>query len=183
MTQLNGMATPAIRASKIAQSTALINKYEVDIQSYVEHGLNMAQLKPSKTFDSFFEAEVEMRLVTGHNRNEDPKSAHQQGDTGLLATNEICQYLVGRGTDFRGLGRWSWMTLGSSIHQTRVLSVYCVGKRIADGLGQGVPTAPSAHPDPLSEDSVVSTLQAGPCLATQGMGAARGSAHHHDGCE
>ena len=108
----------------------------VDIQSYVEHGLNMAQLKPSETFDSFFDAEVELRSVTGHNRNKNPESTRQQGGTGLLATNEICQYLVGKGTDFRGLGRWSWMTLGSSSHRTRVLSVYCVGKRIVDGLGR-----------------------------------------------
>ena len=136
MTQLNGMATPAIRASKVARSVALINKYEVDIQSYVEHGLNMARLKPSETFASFFEAEVELRSVTGHNKNENPESTHQQGGTGLLANNEICQYMLGSGTDHRNLGRWSWMTLGSPKHRTRVLSIYCVGKGVTKGLGR-----------------------------------------------
>ena len=135
-TQLNGTATPAIRKAKIEQCTQLINKYDVDVQSYVEHGLNMAHFKASQTFDSFFEAEVELRSVTGHNKNEDPGTPHQQGGTGLLATNEIIEYWKGSGTDPRNLGRWSWIRLGAGPHTTRVVSVYGVGKRKTEGWGR-----------------------------------------------
>ena len=55
-TQLNGTATPAIRKAKIEKFTQLINRYDVDVQSYIKHGLNMAYFKTSRTFDSFFEA-------------------------------------------------------------------------------------------------------------------------------
>ena len=134
-TQLNGCATPVVRASKVARSTSLINHYDVDVQSYIEHGLNMGRFKASETFDSFFDAEILLRSVTGHNQTENPETAHQQGGTGLMCTNEISEYLRGTGTDPRGLGRWSWMRFGSGSHHTRVVSVYAVKKGIKPGWG------------------------------------------------
>ena len=87
-TQLNGCATPVVRASKVARSTSLINHYDVDVQSYIEHGLNMGRFKASETFDSFFDAEILLRSVTGHNQTENPETAHQQGGTGLMCTSD-----------------------------------------------------------------------------------------------
>ena len=134
--QLNGTATPAIRAVKVEQCTALINKYDVDVMSYLEHGLNMAHFKSSKTFDSFFESEVQLRSITGHNKNEYPESAHQQGGTGTMATNEMIEYWKDSGTDFRNLGRWSWVTFGTGDYISRVVSIYGVGRRRTEGWGR-----------------------------------------------
>ena len=47
----------------------------------------MARFKPSETFDSFFHAKIELRLVTYHNSFENLLTQHQQGGTGILATN------------------------------------------------------------------------------------------------
>ncbi len=33
----------------------LLNRYNVDLMTYAEHGLNMARLPLSKTFDSLFD--------------------------------------------------------------------------------------------------------------------------------
>jgi len=137
-TQLNGTATKAIRDVKIEQTTNLINRYDVDMLSYQEHGLNMGFFPSSQTFDSFFEAEVKLRSITGHNTHENPDTPHQQGGTGLLAVNEISEYIKKAGcTDWRGLGRWSSYVLSSSPdHRTRVISAYCVGKHKTEGPGR-----------------------------------------------
>ena len=135
--QLNGVATKSIREVKIEQMTALINRYDIDMVSYIEHGPNMGFYKPSETFDTFFDAEVDLRSVTGHNSNENPNTNHVQGGTGLLAVNEILEYCKKSGTDFRNLGRWSWFTLFSTPeHVTRVVSLYCLGIRKPDGFGR-----------------------------------------------
>ena len=88
-TQLNGTATPGIRA--VTQCTALINKYDVDVMSYLEHGLNVPFFKSSKTFDSVFDSEVELQSVAANNRHKDTETPHQQGGTGIMATNEMIE--------------------------------------------------------------------------------------------
>ena len=60
--------------------------------TYAEHGLNMARLPPSQTFDSFFDAEIDLRSTTGHNSFENPESTHQQGGTGIMAIGKLIQY-------------------------------------------------------------------------------------------
>ena len=103
-TQLNGMSTKGVRDTKVEQITSLINKYDVNMVSYQEHGLNMSHFPALQTFYTFFEAELQLRSVTGHNVHENPDSPHQQGGTGLLALNEILEYLKEGSTDWRGLG-------------------------------------------------------------------------------
>ena len=128
-TQPNNMSTTLTRAVKIEQTTRLVNKYDVDMVSFLELGLNWKQLPPSETLASFFDAEVELRSVTGHNKHENPPTTYQPGGTGLLAVNELIQYCKTSGTDHRNLGRWTWYTLeGSPEHKTIVLSVYHIGK-------------------------------------------------------
>ena len=134
LTQLNSMSTKLRREVKVEQSTRLLNRYDVDMQAVLEPGINWAKFKPSETLASFFDAEVELRSVTGHNKHENPPTKHQMGGTGIIAVNEINEYCKKSGTDFRGLGRWSWFVLeGSPEHRTRVLSVYHVRKAKPQG--------------------------------------------------
>ena len=92
VTQLNGCATWLVREVKVEQCTRLLNRYDVDLMTYAEHELNMARLPPSKTFNSFFNAEIDLRSTTGHNSFENPESTHQQGGTGIMAVGELIQY-------------------------------------------------------------------------------------------
>ena len=71
------------------QATRLINKYDVDMMSCLEIGPNWAQTAQSKTLASYFDAEAELRSITGHNTHENPRTEIQPGDTGLLVVNEI----------------------------------------------------------------------------------------------
>ena len=135
--QLNGTATKFRREVKVDQCTQLINRYDVDVMTYTEHGLNMARFKPSETFCSFFDSEIELRSVTGHNSFENPISQHQQGGTGVLATNEILPYFRSGGTDFRNLGRWTSIVLeGGSHFRTRIVNAYCLGKSRSKRTGR-----------------------------------------------
>ena len=112
--QMNGASSKGTREVKVEQTISLINRYDVDMVSYQEHGLNMAHFKSSETFDTFFEAEVKLGSVTGFNKTDQVDTAHIQGGTGLLTVNEILQYCRNSGTDFRNLGRWSWYLLYST---------------------------------------------------------------------
>ena len=73
------------------QCTRLINRYDIDVMTFAEHGLNMGQFPPSQTFDSFFQTEIELRSTTGHNSFENPESRHQQGGTGIMAVGEMLE--------------------------------------------------------------------------------------------
>ena len=53
-TQPNNMSTTITRAVKVEQTTRLINKYDIDMISFLELGLNWKQLPPSETLASFF---------------------------------------------------------------------------------------------------------------------------------
>ena len=133
-TQVNGCATKMIREVKVEQCTRLLNRYDVDLMTYAEHGLNMARLPPSQTFDSFFDAEIDLRSTTGHNSFENPESTNQQGGTGIMAIGELIQYYRHPSNDFRKLGRWSLCIIeGNPQHRTRVVSAYCVGRSKAKG--------------------------------------------------
>ena len=137
MTQLNGIASAMTRKTKIEQSTILINNYDVDVQAFIEPGMNWGQLKSSATYASFFDAEIELRSVAGHNKHENPPTEHQQGGTGIMGVNEMLEYWRNPGTDWRGLGRWTSVCLeGSPVHRTRIVSAYCLGKSKAKGWGR-----------------------------------------------
>ena len=137
VTQLNGCATRMIREVKVEQCTQLLNRYDIDLMTHAEHGLNMARLPPSKTFDSFFDAEIDLRSTTSHNSFENPESTHQQGGTGIMAIGELIQYYRHPSNDFRNLGRWSSCIIeGNPQHRTRVVSAYCVGKNKPRGPGR-----------------------------------------------
>ena len=137
MNQLNGIASEMTRKTKVEQSTMLINTYDVDVQAFIEPGMNWGQLKSSETYASFFDAEIELRSVTGHNKNENPPTEHQQGGTGIMGVGEMLEYWRNPGSDWRGLGRWTSVCLeGSPVHRTRVVSAYCLGRSRAKGWGR-----------------------------------------------
>ncbi len=97
----------------------------------------MGRFPPSQTFDSFFQAEMEMRSSIGHNSFENPETQHQQGGTGIMAMGEILEYYKTPKDDFRKLGRWtSAIIQGSPQHRTQVVSAYCVGKTKPEGYGR-----------------------------------------------
>ena len=98
--------------------------------SYLEHSLNMSHFPASETFDSFFDAEIELCSVTGHNKHKDSKEE---------VVEELIEYTANPGKGFQKLGRWSSYILqgqGNSKHRTRVISAHCVLKNAQEGWGR-----------------------------------------------
>ena len=137
MTQLNGITGAMTRRTKIEQSTILINTHDINVQAFIKPGMNWGQLKSSETYASFFEAEIELKSVAGHNKHENPPTEHQHGGTGIMGVGKMLEYWRNPGTDWRGLGRWTSVCLkGSSVHRTYIVSAYCLGKSRAKGWGR-----------------------------------------------
>ena len=91
MTQLNGIAGAMARRTKVEQSTILINTYDIDVHAFIEPGINWGQLKSLATYASFFDVEIELRSVAGHNRHENPPTDYQQGSTGIMGVGTMLE--------------------------------------------------------------------------------------------
>ena len=104
--QLNSLSRRATQLVKTEQMTRVMNRYDVECMNAGEVGINHGNRPRSQTFDSLFEAEVELRSVAAHNSHENTGSDHQTGGTAILVTNTLLPYLKETGSDFRGLGRW-----------------------------------------------------------------------------
>ena len=61
------MSTSLSRGVKVEQSTWLINKYEINMQGYLEIGTNFGRFESSETLASLVKTEVELWLVTAWN--------------------------------------------------------------------------------------------------------------------
>ena len=133
--QMNNISTIATQLVKIEKTTRLINKFDLKMVSCLKVGMNWAQTTSFKTLAIYFESEVEIHLVTGHNQNENASKKYQPGGTALLAVTEISEYCKKSETDFRKLGRWSSFTIqGLQVHRTRIVSDYHVRKAKPPGL-------------------------------------------------
>ena len=91
--QINSMSSRLVRNAKVEQITWLADHYDVDMILMQEVGVNGGHYPPSQNLASFFQTAVYLRSVTAHNQNENPKTPHQQGGTGIIAFNTILQYI------------------------------------------------------------------------------------------
>ena len=58
------------------------------------------------------------------------------GGTALVATNTLIGYIKSTGTNYKNMGRRSWMQLeGESGHRTRIVQAYAVGNNKSKQLG------------------------------------------------
>ena len=112
--QTNTMSSKGTWAGKTKQIISLVDRYNIDGITIREHGINHSNMLPLATLASFFDTSVEFRLVSGYNRHENPPSNHLPGGMAILMTNMLLPCVTKTGTDHRGLGQWSWMTLSIS---------------------------------------------------------------------
>ena len=90
----------------------------------------------SETMASYFDTEVDLRLVSSSNTAERSESNHLPEGTATVATNTLCGYIKCTGKDYRNLGRWSWMQLQGEVgHRTRIVQAYAVGNNKSKKLG------------------------------------------------
>ena len=77
--QVNNMSTNSVRQVKVAQITELTNRYDADMISVLEPGINHGNIPASATLASYFDADTDLRSILAFNKTENPPTDHQPG--------------------------------------------------------------------------------------------------------
>ena len=134
---VNGLATASVRNYKVEQIKSISREYNVNGLVFVEHGINMSNLKPSQTLQKLLELQGTSRAIWSHNKHDKSKKLALQGGCSIIMLEEICQYVkkTKGANDWRDLGRWTSIVLQAANGlRTRIVCAYNVGKTKPTGL-------------------------------------------------
>ena len=121
------MSSKGIRDAKIEGMKRITSRYDGDISIMNEIGVKMNNLKNGNNLQTWMGDGYKSRVVNAYNKNdENKKVVHQPGGTGIYVQPGIMtQYVKGKSTDFRSLGRWcSMLFWASPEHKTRIVAAY-----------------------------------------------------------
>ena len=89
----------------------------------MEHGTDFLLVPDGQRPEDIFAAIRGSRVSAAHNIHEQ-HSRYQQGETLITAFTRLSGYVAATGMDPTGLGRWSWVQVGSGEHRTRIVTAY-----------------------------------------------------------
>ena len=101
---------------------------------------NSVQLGPRPCYITFlqhYRSSKAKKGITGHNIHE-TICQDQQGGTAIMSLGRLTEVVLDLGTDTSGLGRWSWLRIGSNGVITRVVSAYLPCKPRNNSAGKTV---------------------------------------------
>ena len=115
-------------SAKDKQLYQAIEDYDISILGLQEVGVDWSRIpriaQMQQRLNSWFEKGT-TKCVMEHNRHDKVKLAKQWGGTGIIARNKISYYARGRGTDSKGLARWTWARYqGIQDQHFRFVSIY-----------------------------------------------------------
>ena len=90
---------------KIDRINYLIKKHQIDILAGCESQCNWTKVPRHKKLTDIISPGYMKRGITAHN-------THEKG-TAVLGVGRICDLISDKGSDPTGLGRWSWIKLGT----------------------------------------------------------------------
>ena len=111
------------------------NKYQTDGACIVEHGINFPMSSDGNCPSDIFSGIRGSRVSAAHNVHE-AHGRYQQGGTMSVAFTRLASYVTDTGVDHTGLGRWSWIQVGTGEHRTRIVSATNQGRQCPPWLGQ-----------------------------------------------
>ena len=112
----------------------LNNKYEADATLLNKTGTNWNMVPEGKKLSDIFEPDKAKRILAGFNHHEN-FSRSQYGGTAAIAFDRLSGYVIESKTDSTGLGRWSWLLVGSGEHRTRIILAYQPVKPSSNAAG------------------------------------------------
>ena len=115
----------------------LIRRLQVDIVAGCESQCNWSMVNPDNQFLPLLAPGTMTKGISAHNRHENIQR-NQTGGTAIAGIGRICDVIKEVGLDDSGLGRWSWIKLGTGSHVTRVLSAYLPQKPGRNARGRTV---------------------------------------------
>jgi hypothetical protein len=126
--QMGGCSGKEVRELKIAATERLINKYKVNLSTFMELNYNWATVDSSTNLASWFcHEEREIGLAAANNHHE-TETRHQPGGTGMVCRHKFLQYARKPSNDVQVLGRWClWPFYCYPTHSTRIMVTYRTG--------------------------------------------------------
>ena len=100
----------------------LHRKYQTDGACILKHGTNFLMSEEGKRANDLFANKPGSCVTAAHNN--ESISRCQQGGTMVAAFSRLAGFIQETGVDRTGLGRWSWMKVGTGEHSTRIISAY-----------------------------------------------------------
>jgi hypothetical protein len=103
--------------SNMCKLTHLHQRHQTDRACRVEHGINFKMAATGTRPEDLFLEMCSSRVSAGHKTHE-LHNRYQQGGTMMLAFSWLASYVLSSGVDQTGLGRWSWIQVGTGKHWT-----------------------------------------------------------------
>ena len=110
---------------KIGKLLNLNNRHQTDGICIVEHGVNFGHYGSNivKRPQEIFASIKGSRTSAGYNKHEN-FSRYMAGGTMVSTFSRLSSFVMAQGVDSTGLGRWSWILVGSGDHRTIIVSAY-----------------------------------------------------------
>lgn len=122
---------------KMDRLNYLSRRLKVDIVAGCESQCNWSMVDPDHQFLSLLAPGIATKGIAAHNRHEKIQR-DQAGGTAIAGIGRICDIISEKGMDTSGLGRWSWLKLGTGLNVTRVISAYLPQKPGRNARGRTV---------------------------------------------
>jgi hypothetical protein len=108
---------------KMRKLTHLHQRHQTDGACIVEHGINFKMAATGTCPEDLFPGMCSSRVPAGHNIHK-LHNHYQQGGTMTVAFSWLASYILLSKVDQTGLGRWSWIQVGTGQHRTQIVSAY-----------------------------------------------------------
>jgi hypothetical protein len=103
--------------------THLHQRHQTDGAFIVEHGINFKMAATGTRLEDLFPRMCSSNVSSGHNIHES-HNCYQQGRTMTVAFSQLVSYVLSSGVGQTGLGRWSWIQVGTGEHRSQIVSAY-----------------------------------------------------------
>ncbi len=120
---VNSLSLYNPKGSKMRKLINIHQKYQTDGACIVEHGINFCMSSNGNCPSDLFARIRGSRVSAAHNVHE-AHGRYQQGGTMNVAFTCLASYVKDTGVDHTGLGRWSWIQVGTGEHRTQIVSAY-----------------------------------------------------------
>ena len=108
---------------KLKRLREINRRFQTDGALLLEGGVDFRQVPDDKKFETFLGGTAEKVAVATNNVTE-PSARTQPGGTAAVAFSRLAGYTQKSGSDPTGLGRWTWLLVGSGSTRTRIVTAY-----------------------------------------------------------
>ena len=122
---------------KIDRINQLSQSLDIDIICGVETQCNWDMVPATSQFCNIIGRSKAKKGISGHNIHE-KICRDQQGGTAIMALGRLTEVIIDLGTDTSGLGRWSWIRVGTNGVTTRIVTAYMPCKPRNNSAGKTV---------------------------------------------